>query len=129
MCTERLTKTTFDALSESAWSAIGARAEADPADGVLPYGIAKVVDVKTDVVRQNVTIVPDPVLKKRLQLRVNCRLALPKFTPSASAPVDVKEYRQACCHLGKKAGQSADLSKRHTASASTSVVKCCGRVL
>jgi hypothetical protein len=69
--------------------------QADPADRLLPYGITKVVDVnKIDMVRQNVAIVPDTVLQKHLQIRVNCRLAMPEVTPSAGASVDVQEYRE-----------------------------------
>ncbi len=93
--TELLTDTTFDGLGASAWTAIGSAAEADPADGVLPYGVTKVVNVNaSDMVRQSLTITADALLRKRLQVRVGCRLAPAKFTPSAGSPTDLQEYHE-----------------------------------
>ena len=93
--TELLTDTTFDGLSTSAWTAIGSAAEADPADGVLPYGVTKVVNVNaSDMVRQSVTITADALLRKRFQVRVGCRIAPAKFTPSAGSPTDLQEFQE-----------------------------------
>lgn len=93
--TELLTDTTFDGLSLSAWTAIGSAAEDDPDDGVLPYDVTKVVNVnKADKVRQAVTITADATMAKRIQVRVNCRYAPPKFTPSSGSPTDLEEFHE-----------------------------------